>query len=142
MVGPAQRRRRGRLTTVADCSDRIAELTVERTLEPLRAMRAAAAVSAITVRVHSMKRRFELSVRRQWPRGTDAPPAFAWELAEVEVDGTPAGGVRLEGSEAVADPEEAYWIALEAIADATPASPAPRGHRGDGASTHPPATAR
>lgn len=123
-----------------DCSDRIAFLTHERTLERVRTLRGAGAGPAITVRVHSMMRRFDVTIREQ-PAGET--PTYGWELSEVDSDGAVRpGGIRVESASTQPalfdDPEEAYWCASEAIAEAaTPASPARPGRRGDDAASRP-----
>lgn len=128
-----------------DCSDRIAFLTHERTLERVRTLCGAGAGSAVTVRVHSMMRRFDVTIRQD---PASEMPSYHWELTEVDSDGAVRpGGIRLESASApptlVDDPEDAYWRASEAIAEAaTPASPAPPGRRGDDAASRPRVSSR
>jgi hypothetical protein len=60
-----------------------------------------------------------VTIRRS-PIEAERPPAYGWEVREVEADGrsTPDGlelGCRPSSAEAVRDPEDAYWVALEAV---------------------------
>jgi len=100
-----------------DCADRIAVLAAERTLEPVRALAEPGAPTAATARARLTSRRVAVTVRRLLPGGPDRPPAYSWELREVDPGGAPTpGGLDLASlpSAAARDPEDAYWTALEA----------------------------
>ena len=102
-----------------DCADRIAVLATERTLEPVRRLARPDAPGEVTVRALVAGRRLEVTVRKVWPRGPDRSPAYGWEVREVEAGGAgKPDGLELHGppgvGEAGADPEDAYWSALDA----------------------------
>ncbi|CAA9517773.1 MAG: hypothetical protein AVDCRST_MAG45-2305 [uncultured Solirubrobacterales bacterium] len=101
-----------------DCADRIAVLASERTLEPVRALAQPGAPAAATVRARLERRRLDVTIRRSAPDG-ERLPAYGWEIREVEAGGRPTPrGLELRcppsSAEATDDPEDAYWVALEA----------------------------
>jgi hypothetical protein len=103
-----------------DCADRITVQATEQALEPVRMMAGLSLLSAVTVRELAARRRFDVTVRKRWPGGSRQPPAYRWEVREVEESGAArSGGLELSSSpaadDALADPGEAYWSALEAI---------------------------
>jgi len=103
-----------------DCSDKINVMTAERALEPVRLMSELADLTAVTVRTLCGGRRFDVTVRKVWPGGPDSDAAYAWDLCEAEEDGS-----RMEGGLTVdrvaadeppsADPEDAYWSAVDEL---------------------------
>jgi hypothetical protein len=102
-----------------DCADRIAVLATERTLEPIRRLAQPDAPGDVTVRARMARRRLDVTIRKVWPRDPDRSPAYGWEVCEVGADGArkPAGldlHSRPSAGDGGADPEDAYWIALEA----------------------------
>jgi hypothetical protein len=103
-----------------ECADRIATMATERTLEPVRSMARYDALSAVAVRARLGGRRFEITIRKAWPEGSERPPAYRWEVREVGGDGRPGSDeevIRVDADSAEkhsAEPEGAYWIALEA----------------------------
>ena len=102
-----------------DCADRIAVLATERTLEPVRRLARPDAPGEATVRALVAGRRLEVTVRKVGPRDPDRSPAYGWEVREVEADGSrKPDGLELPSppgaGDAGADPEDAYWIALDA----------------------------
>ena len=110
-----------------DCADRIAVQASERTLEPVRALAQPGAPAAATVRARVERRRLDVTVRRSPVEG-ERPAAYGWEIREVESDGrAKPGGLELRcppsSTEAAREPEDAYWVALEA-AQASVAVPA------------------
>ena len=102
-----------------DCADRIAVLATERALEPIRGIARPDGPRSTTVRVLVARRRLDVTVRNAPPRDPDRSPSYGWEVCEVEADGavTPAGlhlDSRWPSFDSGADPEDAYWLALEA----------------------------
>jgi hypothetical protein len=103
-----------------ECADRIATMATERTLEPVRSMARYDALCAVTMRARLGDRRFEITIRKAWPEGSERPPAYRWEVREVGGDGRPGSdeeATRVDADlpqEHSAEPEDAYWIALEA----------------------------
>jgi hypothetical protein len=103
-----------------DCSDRINVMTAERALEPVRLMSEVADLTAVTVRTLCSGRRFDVTVRKVWPGGSDSDAAYTWALTEMEEDGTPLdGGLTADSSASEeppsADPEDAYWSAADEL---------------------------
>lgn len=112
-----------------ECADRIAVLATERTLEPVRALEGVEAPCAVTVRALLARRRFDVTIRKSWPRGPGHPPTYDWEALEVDTDGAPKPDEpELHSSdpqaERAGDPEGAYWLALEAVRRALDGTPA------------------
>lgn len=103
-----------------ECADRIAVMTEDRALEPVRLLRDNAALMAVSVRVVAAKRRCDVTIRRAG--AAPAQPLFSWDVREVDADGTTVpAGLELDGAseaERLTDPEEAYWAAVESIAGA------------------------
>lgn len=99
-----------------ECADRIAVMTEERVIEPIRLMAEYGSMSAVTVRVVAGRRRWDVTIRR--PGGE--PQRYSWRAVEVDATGQPAvGGMEMDGAggpdAVVEDPEAAYWCAVEAI---------------------------
>ncbi|MDQ3328865.1 MAG: hypothetical protein M3506_10130 [Chloroflexota bacterium] len=103
-----------------DCTDRIAQVLAESALAPVRLLRGEAPLAAVTVRVPSRGRRFNITVHKRWHDGSAQPPAYWWSVCETEPDGTERhGGIVLSGAgEEHPDPEDAFWAAIEATAEA------------------------
>lgn len=96
----------------------------ELDLRRVRRLREAEADS-VEVVVFSRRRRFGVTIRAH---RHDGAPAFGWSAVEVAADGTPApDAAKLPEAEtapgAEQDPEEAYWAAVEAIAQLADATP-------------------
>jgi len=104
-----------------ECADRIAVMTEERVIEPIRLMGEYGSLSAVTVRVVAGRRLWDVTVRRLAP--ASGPQRYAWRAVEVDAAGEASvGGTEIDGADGpeavVADPEAAYWCAVEAIAGA------------------------
>lgn len=102
-----------------DCADRIAVLATERTLEPIRRLERTDAPGGVTVRARVARCRLDVTIRKLSPRDPGRSPPYAWEVCEVEADGARrSAGLDLHSRPSAgdggADPEDAYWIALEA----------------------------
>lgn len=106
-----------------DCADRISMQGAELDLRRVRGLREAgtdeAEAGAVELLVFSRRRRFAVTIRAG---GGDDRPAFGWSAVEVAADGAPLpDGARLPrpgpAPGAEPDPEEAYWAAVEAIAE-------------------------
>ncbi|MBA3421915.1 MAG: hypothetical protein H0U12_08500 [Thermoleophilaceae bacterium] len=100
-----------------DCADRIAVLTTERTLEPVRGLARPDAPGGVTVRALVATCRLDVTIHKLRPRDSDRSPAYGWEVHELEADGaSKPDGLDLHSppSAGDADPEDAYWSALEA----------------------------
>jgi hypothetical protein len=112
-----------------ECADRIATKVAERTLEPVRAMVEHEGLSAVSVRTVVDRRRFDVTIRKARPDGPGRAPVYGWAVSEVEYDDSPrddGAAVRLDdgGQTRASDPEDAYWVALEALRAALDSRPA------------------
>lgn len=99
-----------------DCTDRIAQVLAESALESVRLLRGESPLAAVTVRVPSRGRRFNITVSKRWHEGPTQSPVYWWSVGEAEIDGTKrAGGITLSGAgDEHRDPEDAFWAAVEA----------------------------
>ncbi len=99
-----------------DCTDRIAQVLAESALESVRLLHGASPLAAITVRVPSRGRRFNITVRKRWPDGPEQLAVYWWDVAETELDGTERErGIILSGAgDEHPTPEDAFWAAVEA----------------------------
>ena len=110
-----------------DCADRIAVLATERTLEPVRGLAGSDVPARVTVRALVAGRRLDVTIRKVWAPDSDRSPGYGWQVHEVEADGADRrDGLHLHGRPCAddfgADPEDAYWIALEAARAAVDSS--------------------
>ncbi len=99
-----------------DCTDRIAQVLAESALEPVRLLRGESPLAAVTVRVPSRGRRFNITVTKRWHEGPEQLPVYWWSVGEAEIDGTQrTGGITLgDARDEHHDPEDAFWAAVEA----------------------------
>jgi hypothetical protein len=93
-----------------DCRDRFAMWLVELVLQPVRALADDGDAGSVTVRAACGARRFNLTIARD---GGD----YRWSFREVAAPGMrePAAPLHEEGTEAVSDPEHAFWTGWAAI---------------------------
>jgi hypothetical protein len=103
---------------MVDCFDRIAVHTTELALEPVRQMKDRRMLGAVALRTPSNGHRFLVTIARRLPHGDMGEPVFVWKVQEI----TPAGDDLPEGLAAAAsagttfaDPEDAYWAAVNAL---------------------------
>ncbi len=89
------------LATGMDCRDRFAVWLVELVLEPVRELRNGAP-GPVTVRTALGERRFDVKIARE-------TGAYGWSLREA------GGSFEAVGEELLADPEDAFWAAWNAI---------------------------
>ena len=107
---------------MVDCFDRIAVQMTEIALDPVRSLGQSATLAAVTLRTPSRGRRYHITVAKFWPAGQGGAPVYSWTIAEVTAQGLPAaGGIQAACADHMryADPEEAYWAAVDALAGAT-----------------------
>ncbi len=99
-----------------DCTDRIAQVLAESALGSVRLLRGASPLAAVTVRVPSRGRRFNITVSKRWHEGPERPAVYRWNVSETELDGTTLdGGIVLSGAgDEYPDPEDAFWAAIDA----------------------------
>ncbi|MGB3327925.1 MAG: hypothetical protein WBA46_03165 [Thermomicrobiales bacterium] len=107
---------------MVDCFDRIAVRMTEIVLEPVRLLRENAQLAAVTLRTPSAGRRFAITIEKRFPDGTDAAPRYRWSIAEItaEGDALPDGMTAFDPTtDHHAQPEDAYWAAVEALCTET-----------------------
>lgn len=101
---------------MVDCFDRIAVRMTEIVLEPVRLMRENAQLSAVTLRTPSGGRRYAITIEKRFPDGASASPVYRWTLQEISEAGDPLADGRAATSASVhAQPEDAYWAAVDAL---------------------------
>lgn len=99
-----------------DCTDRITGVLTEQSLEPVRLLGARTLLVSVGLRAVAAGRRFNIQIDKSWPDGSRGHPVFNWSLCEVDERGLPLpGGAQAASAAPLADPEEAYWAATEAI---------------------------
>src|SRR5579884_2314401 len=120
-------------SSMVDCYDRIALQIAEMALEPVRLMRERSLLAAVAVRALRGGDRFTITIRKIWPEGMDRPPIYRWSLAQTdETGGERPDRLGLAAASArsgtYADPEEAYWAAVNALSAAASSSCSPFAH--------------
>ena len=111
---------------MVDCFDRIAVHMTELALEPVRQLKERQMLGAVSLRTPSNGRRYLVTIAKRFPVGESSAPRYAWEVAEVGADGSPLpDGQRCGSPEGawVADPEDAYWAAVNGICEVQAARP-------------------
>lgn len=106
-----------------ECHDRIAVQMTDLVLGPVRLLGELSLLSAVTVRALRGGRRFHITIGKEWPRGMGDAPAFWWSVREIDAVGAdlPHGFVAESRSVMPATygaPDDAYWAAVEALAEA------------------------
>ena len=107
---------------MVDCFDRIAVQMTEIALEQVQSLAQNSTLAAVTLRTPSRGRRYHITVSKFWPAGQGGAPVYTWAIAEVTDQGLPAtGGIQASCADHMryADPEDAYWAAVDALAAAT-----------------------
>ena len=108
--------------TMVDCFDRIAVQMTEIALEQVRTLAQSSTLAAVTLRTPSGGQRYHITVSKFWPAGQSKVPAYSWFLVEVTEGGVPlTGGIQAASADHTryADPEDAYWAAVDALASET-----------------------
>ena len=111
---------------MVNCFDRIAVRMTEIILEPVRLLRENAQLSAVTLRTPSAGHRFAITIEKRFPDGPNETPAYRWSIAEITPEGEPMPeGISAQAAkdERCAQPEDAYWAAVNALCDATASIP-------------------
>lgn len=107
---------------MVDCFDRIAVQMTEIALEPVKELRTRSLLSAVTLRTPSGGRRYHITIAKLFPAGERSAPVYTWSIAEVDPQGRVIdGGIAAACADTVhyGDPEDAYWAAADALAQAT-----------------------
>jgi hypothetical protein len=104
---------------MVDCFDRIAVQMTEIALEPVRMLRERAMLAAVTLRTPSNGRRFNVTIEKRFPAGPEHAPVFVWSVVEVGLDAhrlsEGATAAASGPGQVYAQPEDAYWGAIDAI---------------------------
>ena len=106
-----------------ECHDRIAVQMTDLVLGPVRLLGELSLLSAVTVRALRGGRRFHITIGKEWPHGMRDDPAFWWSLREIDDTGHDRpNGFSADSWLAIPStfetPEDAYWAAVESLADA------------------------
>ena len=110
---------------MVDCFDRIAVQMTEIALEPIQLLAERPMTMVASVRLPSNGRRVLLTVRKRFPQGEDAAPAYAWRLERLDGAGDPAGEIASSNAvQAYRKPEDAFWAATDALRDHNLGQPA------------------
>jgi hypothetical protein len=107
---------------MVDCFDRIAVQMTEIALEPVKELRTRSLLSAVTIRTPSGGRRYHITIAKLFPAGERSAPVYTWSITEIDGQGREvADGITATCAETVhyGDPEDAYWAATDALAQAT-----------------------
>lgn len=101
---------------MVDCFDRIAVQMTELALEPVRLLAERPMLGAVSIRTPSGGNRFLVTIAKRFPHGENAPPAYTWEVAEVDAAGEPQeAAVRANADATYDDPVTAYWAAVNGL---------------------------
>jgi hypothetical protein len=109
---------------MVDCFDRIAVQMTELALEPIRLLAQRSMLHAVSLRTASNGRRFSVTVARRIV-DDEKSPRYVWQIEEIEPSGEvkPGGAaVALPIAQAFADPETAYWSAIDRLCEITRAN--------------------
>lgn len=106
---------------MVNCFDRIAVQMTEIALEPVKMLEQRAMLHAVSLRTVSSGRRFAVTIEKRLDE--DGKTArFVWKLDEL----TPSGESLPDGAnaalpleQAFADPEDAYWSAIDRMCEIT-----------------------
>jgi hypothetical protein len=107
---------------MVDCFDRIAVQMTEIALEPVRLLADRSMLNSVALRISSGGRKFTIAISKRFAEPGEKLPRYVWSVDEIDDLGELlAGGSRrsLPIGQAFADPETAYWSAVEAICDIT-----------------------
>ena len=107
---------------MVDCFDRIAVQMTEIALEPVQQLRQRPMLSAVSLRTPSGGRRFLVTIAKRYPQGEREAPRYIWSIEEITAVGDVlAGGITATNAASTdfAQPEDAYWAAMDALATAT-----------------------
>jgi hypothetical protein len=104
---------------MVDCFDRIAVQMTEIALEPVQQLRLRPMLSAVSLRTPAGGRRFLVTIAKRYPQGEREAPRYVWRIEEISAEGDVLAEGITAASEASTDhaqPEDAYWAAMEALA--------------------------
>lgn len=125
---------------MVDCFDRIAVQLTELALEPVRLLAQRTMLASVSLRTPSSGRLFLITIAKRFPDasreaspeepGEQGPrgvkPAYVWDVREINQEGAPiAGGEQRRSTPGAfhADPEDAYWAAVNGVCQLSKSSP-------------------
>ena len=103
---------------MVDCFDRIAVQMTELALEPVRQLKERRMLGSVSLRTPSGGHRFLVTIAKRLPSGDAGAAVFVWDVREITATGeTLAGGLgcACDGEAVFAEPEEAYWAAVDSL---------------------------
>ena len=103
---------------MVDCFDRIAVHTTELALEPVRQLKDRRMLGAVSLRTPSNGHRFLVTIAKRFPNDDQEAAAFVWSVTEIAPSGDAIpGGLGCESPPGTlfAEPDEAYWAAVDAL---------------------------
>jgi hypothetical protein len=106
---------------MVDCFDRIAVQMTELALEPIKLLAQRSMLHAVSLRTASNGRRFAVTIARRIVED-EKSSRYVWRIDEIESSGEVlAGGAAaaLPDAQAFADPETAYWSAIDRLCEIT-----------------------
>jgi len=104
--------------SMVDCFDRIAVHMTELALEPVRQLKERRMLGSVSLRTPSNGHRFLVTIAKRLPNGDSGAPVFVWDVMEISATGeTQMDGLAstCEAGTVFADPEEAYWAAVDSL---------------------------
>lgn len=131
---------------MVDCFDRIAVQMTELALEPVRLLAQRTMLASVSLRTPSSGRLFLITIAKRFPEASreaspmplvrqgqrGVRPAYVWNVQEIDQEGEPLerGQQRRSTPGTVhADPEDAYWAAVNGVCQLSKQSPLPAGSR-------------
>ena len=107
---------------MVDCFDRIAVQMTEIALEPVKLLAMRSMLTSVSLRNSSGGRKFTITIAKRFAEPDSASPRYIWTVTEIEPSGeslTDGAVRRLPVEQAFADPETAYWSAVESLCEIT-----------------------
>jgi hypothetical protein len=107
---------------MVNCFDRIAVQMTEIALEPVRLLADRSMLNAVALRTASGGRKFTIAISKRFVDPDGKSPRYVWSVEEIADSGEVLeGGAQrtLPVDRAFADPEAAYWSAVEALCEIT-----------------------
>ena len=106
---------------MVDCFDRIAVQMTEIALEPVRLLAERSMLTSVSLRTSSGGRKFAITISKRF--GDDEKtPVYVWQVTEIASSGEPlsdGSDASLPVALAFADPETAYWSAVDKLCEFT-----------------------
>ena len=107
---------------MVDCFDRIAVQMTEIALEPVRLLAERSMLASVSLRTSSSGRKFAVTIAKRFDDDDEKSPRYVWQVTETASSGEPLPGgpdASLPIEKAFADPETAYWSAVDKLCEIT-----------------------